>query len=79
MSEKWFGPKPNGYGAVPIHWKGWATMAAYVVVTLLGAIWSVIGGYPVFAFVVLAAWTVLFLIIVRLKGPKSWKSDSDSE
>lgn len=54
-------------------------MAAYVVVTLLGAIWSVIGGYPVFAFVVLAAWTVLFLIIVRLKGPKSWKSDSDSE
>lgn len=28
--EYWFRPKSRGYGAIPIHWKGWALMVGVV-------------------------------------------------
>ena len=31
MSDYWFKPKTHGYGAYPIHWKGWAVIAAFAV------------------------------------------------
>lgn len=30
MSDYWFKPKTHGYGAVPINWKGWAAIVAFV-------------------------------------------------
>ena len=32
--EYWFKPRRFGYGARPIHWKGWASAFAYMVVLL---------------------------------------------
>lgn len=30
----WFKPKTHGYGAAPIHWKGWALIGAFVLYVL---------------------------------------------
>jgi hypothetical protein len=35
MSEYWFTPHTYGYGATPIHWKGWAAIAGYVAAVLV--------------------------------------------
>lgn len=78
MSEKWFGPKPYGYGVIPIHRKGWLCFAAYLLVIALIVILSIVESFsdtpsdPGLALFGAAICTVIFLIIVRRKGPASW-------
>ena len=35
MGQYWFRPKRYGYGATPSSWKGWASLAALVLLLLL--------------------------------------------
>src|SRR5512136_2158304 len=71
MTEYWFKPKRNGYGATPTSWKGWAAAFAYIVV-LLSLVWAVIAarngavstGVLAIWMVVVALWALLFLRFV---------------
>ena len=86
MAEYWFKPKQRGIGAgVPIHWKGWALFAAYVVSILsVPALIKLRLGYegsvPLRLFAVVAI-SVPFLFVAWKKTEGGWRwrrGDDDS-
>lgn len=79
MSEEaWFRPKTIGYGAgMPIHWKGWALLAAYIgVLFAIPPFLAYILGYAAGLWLKLAlivAVTVPFIWIVKRKTAGGWR------
>lgn len=74
MSEKWFGPKPLGYGVVPIHWKGWAVFWIYVLTIVPFSLWSSLNERVVLCLSGSLALTAVLLWICKVKGPQSWRA-----
>jgi hypothetical protein len=66
MSQYWFKPHAYGYGATPVHWKGWAAVAAYL--TVLLALTLPLAAWPPNLPVGPAAWQLAtwFLMIALL-------------
>jgi hypothetical protein len=82
MTEYWFKPKRFGYGATPIHWKGWASsfVAMFAVLAVMRfMILPVPGGVHHARSEVLFGWIVLVALIVgfswfaRIKTEGEWR------
>ena len=75
----WFPVKRLGWGwGAPVRWQGWALLGAYIGSLILGV--EVLRGtdYKALRFVYVAVVTVLFIVIVAIKGerPLKWRNDS---
>lgn len=76
--ELWFLTKARGYGVVPVHWKGAATVAAYVFsIFLLVAIAILTDTSVIIMLCGAAASTVVLLTVVWRHGPKTWNASAD--
>ncbi len=82
MTDAWFKPKPYGYGATPLNWKGWAATLAFVSVvfatSLLVFLWQPNGGtapsiWQIAAWLAIAAiLTGGFIGLARAKSDGQW-------
>jgi hypothetical protein len=80
MEEYWFKPKRFGYGATPIHWRGWASSFA-AGIGLLSAVWAfgaarngqVSTGELAIWVVLVACATLMFVKFARAKTNGEWK------
>jgi len=75
----WFKPRRYGYGATPSTWQGWATIAAFIVVCVLGALalfawaplpWNIIA---FLAFMVLAVLVLISIVRGKTDGAWDWR------
>lgn len=80
MGDYWFEPKEQGYGAVPIHWKGLALTLIFAVALIVGSL-AIIFAFretwltPVLGLSYGLALVTVFLRICRRKtnGPWRWR------
>ena len=78
MNEPWFRHKEIGYGAgLPIHWKGWALVALYLVI-LFGFPYALefLLGYPPQVperVATITLITIPFLWLVKRKTEGGWR------
>ena len=78
MSQYWFRPKRHGIGiGVPLNWKGWALVGAYIAVMLaLPSLYEPYFGYPdtlpVRIFGVIAV-SIPFFYVAEKKTEGGWR------
>ena len=77
-SEPWFAPKRFGYGSgFPIAWQGWAVLAGYIAIVLIGGLmveWDEAIGRPAAALVIVPATIALVLVAkARTRGGWRWR------
>lgn len=81
MSRYWFKARSHGYGAVPVTWQGWLTVAVFVIV--MTGLWFVIvpsGASSDVPWTALALWltavailTTGFLAFCRSRTEGEWR------
>jgi hypothetical protein len=77
----WFRPKNFGYGATPSNWKGWAFIAAMVLLLQPLRMW-LLPGNPLAFVAAVVVWIAVVTAVSRVKcsGPWRWRwrqADSD--
>ncbi|MBX7481824.1 hypothetical protein [Qipengyuania qiaonensis] len=80
--KAWFEPKRRGYGAGrPIAWQGWASIAAWALVLLLGGLlvmWDrEIGAIAALALVVPATAVLVYIAAIKTRGGWRWRWGGD--
>jgi hypothetical protein len=78
----WFPAKQHGWGwGLPVTWQGWAVMAVFVVILVVGEFWlppllphSILAVHLVYSAIV----TWMFIGVCYLKGePPRWRWDGE--
>jgi hypothetical protein len=77
MTQYWFKPRRYGAGATPVTWQGWATIAAFPVISavVLLAVFAMLPpvvGFILFAVLVPTA-MITFIGFIRKKTDGEWR------